>query len=216
MLEDFFLIHKLHTTQSQRFKYIFEFVFDLFEYIYNKHGIVISYYSEWHFCRHIAHLQQQCHNSKCVIFLERLLKVLKCYNFLWVQRRHNCSPVASFANCVMSLYLLKVNLQAFLSIPITQKYQILSCDTLVANERCVYFRLTCCWFYCYAVCACLLYLAAVNQWHLATYALYGIYFMCIYTEQIQFIFKSKVTLGDLNVIRKGKHGDTAVHAWNSN
>jgi len=40
-------------------------------------------------------------------FQERLLKVLKCYNFLWVQRRHNCSPAASFANCVMTLYLLK-------------------------------------------------------------------------------------------------------------
>jgi len=32
------------------------------------------------------------------------------------------------------LYLLKVHLQTFLSIPITQKCQILSCDTLVANE----------------------------------------------------------------------------------
>jgi len=83
----------------------------------------------------IAHLRQQCHNSKFVIFQERLWKVLKCYNFLWVQRRHNCSPAASFANCVMTLYLLKVHLQTFLSTPITQKWQILSCDTLVANER---------------------------------------------------------------------------------
>jgi len=81
-------------------------------------------------------LQQQCHNSKCVIFQERLLKVLKCYNFLRVRRRHNCSPAASFANCVMTLYLFKLRLQTFLSIPITQKCQILSCDTLVANERC--------------------------------------------------------------------------------
>jgi hypothetical protein len=31
---------------------------------------------------HIAHLPQQCHNSKCVIFQDRLLKILKCYNFL--------------------------------------------------------------------------------------------------------------------------------------
>jgi hypothetical protein len=31
---------------------------------------------------HIAHLLQQCHNSKFVIFLEKSLKVLKCYNFL--------------------------------------------------------------------------------------------------------------------------------------
>jgi hypothetical protein len=35
----------------------------------------------------------------------------------------------------MTLYLLKVHLQTFLSIPITQKFLILSCDTLVANER---------------------------------------------------------------------------------
>ena len=82
-----------------------------------------------------AHLRQQCHNSKFVIFQEKRLKVLKCYSFLWVQRRHNCSPAASFANCVITLYLLKVHLQTFLSIPVTKKCQILSCDILVANER---------------------------------------------------------------------------------
>ena len=87
---------------------------------------------------HIAHLRQQCYNSKSVIFQEKCLKVLKCCNFLWMQRRHNCSPAASFANCVMTLYLLTVHLQTFLSIPITQKCQILSCDTFVANERYVY------------------------------------------------------------------------------
>jgi len=63
------------------------------------------------------------------------LKNLKCYNFLWVQRRHNCSPAANFTNCFMTLYLVKVHLQTFLSILKTQKYQILSCDILVANER---------------------------------------------------------------------------------
>ena len=68
-------------------------------------------------------------------FQEKCLKVLKCYNFLWVRRRHNCSPATSFANCVMALYLLKDHLQTFLPIPITQKCQILSCDTLVPNER---------------------------------------------------------------------------------
>jgi len=35
----------------------------------------------------------------------------------------------------MTLYLLKVHLQMFLSITITQKCQILSCDTLVAYAR---------------------------------------------------------------------------------
>ena len=52
-----------------------------------------------------------------------------------MQQRHNCSPAASFEKCVMTLYLLKAHLQTFLSIPITQKCQILSCDTLVANGR---------------------------------------------------------------------------------
>ena len=68
-------------------------------------------------------------------FQEIFLKVLKCYVFLWMQRRHNCHPAATFANCVMTLHLLKVHPQTFLSIPITQKCQILSCDNLVANER---------------------------------------------------------------------------------
>jgi len=76
-----------------------------------------------------------CHNSvttQNLWFFQ--VKVLKCYNFLWVQRQHNCSPAASLANCLMTLYLIKVHLQVFLSIPITQKCQISSCDTLVANE----------------------------------------------------------------------------------
>ena len=83
---------------------------------------------------HIAHLRLECPNSKSVIFQEKLLKILKCYNFLWLQRRHTCSPAASSANCVMTLYLLKVHPQTFLSTQITQNWQILSCDTLVANE----------------------------------------------------------------------------------
>jgi hypothetical protein len=82
---------------------------------------------------HIAHLPQQSHTSKFVIFRDKRLKVWKCYNFLRVQRRQNCSPAANFANCDMTVCLLKVHLQTFLSIPITQKCQILSCDTLVAT-----------------------------------------------------------------------------------
>jgi hypothetical protein len=31
-----------------------------------------------------------------VIFQENRLNVLKCCNFLWVERRHKCSPAASF------------------------------------------------------------------------------------------------------------------------
>ena len=85
--------------------------------------------------RDIAHLWQQCHNSKFVIFHEKVLKVLKCYNFLWVQRRHNYPPAATFVNCIMTLYLLKLHVQTFLSILINKEYQILNCDTLVANQR---------------------------------------------------------------------------------
>jgi hypothetical protein len=33
-------------------------------------------------CWHIAYLRQQYHSSKCVIFEDKLLKILKCYNFL--------------------------------------------------------------------------------------------------------------------------------------
>ena len=32
--------------------------------------------------KYIAHLRQECHNSKFVIVQEKRLKVLKCYNFL--------------------------------------------------------------------------------------------------------------------------------------
>jgi hypothetical protein len=46
-----------------------------------------------------------------------------------------------FCKLRLTLYLLKVHLQTFLSLPITQKCQILSCDTLVANERFVVIKL---------------------------------------------------------------------------
>ena len=92
------------------------------------------------YVQHIAPLEEQRHNSKSVIFQEKLLKVLKCYNFLWVQRRHNCSPAASFANCVMTLYLLKLHLQTFLSTPVTQKCRISSCDSILLGAQ--YVRVT--------------------------------------------------------------------------
>ena len=56
------------------------------------------------------------------IFHGKSLKILKCYNFLWLQRRHNCSPAASFANSVMELCLLKVHLKRFFL------YQLLKSD----------------------------------------------------------------------------------------
>ena len=52
-----------------------------------------------------------------------------------MQRRHNCSLASSCAYCVMTLYLLKVHLQTFLSIPITQKCQISRCDSILLGVR---------------------------------------------------------------------------------
>ena len=86
-------------------------------------------------CYYFAHLRQQCHNSKSVIFQEKLLKILKFYNILWLQRWHNCSPAASSANCVMTLYLLKMHLQMFLSISRIQKCQILNCEWAISVKR---------------------------------------------------------------------------------
>jgi len=76
-----------------------------------KKAITLSH-SLYNYLLYFAHLRQQCQNSKSVIFQERILKVLKCYNFLRVQR-HTCPPAVHFANCVMTLYLLKVHLQCF-------------------------------------------------------------------------------------------------------
>jgi hypothetical protein len=41
----------------------------------------------------------------------------------------------AWARHAMCESALKVHLQTFLSVPVTQKCQILSCDTLVANKR---------------------------------------------------------------------------------
>ena len=117
----------LTRTHTNTYTYIYTYINT------GVHKHAHTYRRTWRYMLLIC--DKECHNSKFVIFQEKRLKALKCYNFLWVQRRHNCSPAASFANCVMTLYLLKVHLQTFLSIPITQKYQILSCYTLVANER---------------------------------------------------------------------------------
>ena len=80
------------------------------------------------FCIWLYKISLICANTVATqnlwFFQEKRLEVLKCYNFLSVQQRHNCSPAASFANSVMTLYLLKVHLQTFLSVPITQKCQI--------------------------------------------------------------------------------------------
>ena len=88
------------------------------------------------YSNYMTHLRQQFYNKKFVIFPEELFKGFEMLYFSTsATMTHNCSPAASFANCVMTLYPLKVHLQTFLCIPITQKCQILICDTPVANER---------------------------------------------------------------------------------
>jgi len=89
------------------------------------------------------------------------VKILKCYNSLCVQRRHNCPPAASCTNCVIKLYLLKAHLQTILSIPVTQKFQILICDTLASNERYISLINFFCTFCPYV-----------------TYSVYVLYFFC--------------------------------------
>jgi len=75
----------------------------------NKWCFVRDYCSVYHrsCTHHIAHLRQECRNSKYVTFQEKLLKVLKCSHFIWLERQHDCSSAVSFANCVMTLYLFK-------------------------------------------------------------------------------------------------------------
>jgi hypothetical protein len=60
-----------------------------------------------HMQPYIADSPQQCHSSKCVIFQERLLKVLKCYNFLSA----TTTQLLSSGELCKLLYLLKVHLQ---------------------------------------------------------------------------------------------------------
>ena len=58
-------------------------------------------------CTQFAHLRQQCHNSKFVIFQEKRLKVLRCYNFLssgeFCKLRYDILPVKS-ASANVSFY----------------------------------------------------------------------------------------------------------------
>ena len=124
-------------------------------------------------CVHISFIcDDSVQNSNFVIFQEKRLKVLKCYNFLWVQRRLNCSPATSFANCVMTLYPLKVHLQTFLSIPVTQKCQTLSCDTRRKWAICLYIRVCMCIHVC-------LYLYMYVTMHTWVY-MYMRVRMCVY------------------------------------
>ena len=66
--------------------------------------------SAWSMLRtHISHLRQRCHNSKFVIFQEKCLKVLKCYNFC--ERNDDTTALQRrVLQTVMTLYLLKVHL----------------------------------------------------------------------------------------------------------
>jgi len=72
-------------------------------------------------CIVISLIRDDSVTTQNVWFFRRDLKILECKNFLWVRRRPDCSPAASFTNCVMTLRLLKVHPQTCLSIPITQK-----------------------------------------------------------------------------------------------
>jgi hypothetical protein len=87
------------------------------------------------FKAYIAHLRQECHNSKLVIIRRNFSRFWSAIIFYECNEDTTALQRRVFANCVMTLYLLKVHLQTFLSIPIPQKCQILNCDIIVANER---------------------------------------------------------------------------------
>jgi hypothetical protein len=82
---------------------------------HNYNGVTTTTVSQLQQCHNYKCHNYKCHNSKLVIFREKRLKFLKCYTFLWVQRRHNCSPAASFANCVMTLYLSSTNVSFYIN-----------------------------------------------------------------------------------------------------
>ena len=80
------------------------------------------------------YIAQQCHNSKRVIFQAdfkgfEVLKSSECNDDTNALQRRILQTALLHYTCV------KVQLQTSLSMPVTQKCQILSCDTIVANER---------------------------------------------------------------------------------
>ena len=110
------------------------------QHCHNNSGTTKLSQQQWHNNSGTTKLSQQhCHNNSGTTKLSQQQCRNKCHNnsgtttvsrlkmcdfsgeyfkgFLWVQPRHNCSPVASFANYVMTVHLIKVHLQTFLSIP---------------------------------------------------------------------------------------------------
>jgi hypothetical protein len=52
------------------------------QYLTARSTTYVALYPLKNIIRYIAHLRQQCHNPKFVIFQEKRLNVLKCYHFL--------------------------------------------------------------------------------------------------------------------------------------
>ena len=89
----------------------------------------------------VTTVSQQCHYSVTTVsqlkmcdFSGETFKGFEVLYFFMSETTTQLLSSVEFANCVMILNLLKVHLQTFLSKPITQKCQILICDTLVANQ----------------------------------------------------------------------------------
>ena len=85
---------------------------------------------------YIAHLRQQCHNSKLVIFSWETFKYIELlYFYISATTTQLLSSGEFYKLRYETIPVKKEHLQTFLSIPITKKCQILNCDILVANER---------------------------------------------------------------------------------
>ena len=80
-------------------------------------------------------MRQECHNSKFAIFQEKFLKLLKCYNFFVSATTTQLLSSGEFCKMCYDTIPVKSASETILSIPVTQKCQILSSDTLVANGR---------------------------------------------------------------------------------
>ena len=127
MMMIFILLQFLAINVSSNISTLWYTIWDTYKFlrvstpIYHHQGGIVTKVNK-PTCLWIAHLPQQNHNSECVFFFREdfwrfwsAIIFYECkYDTAALRRR-------VFANCVMTLCLLKVHPQTFLSIPITQK-----------------------------------------------------------------------------------------------
>jgi len=106
---------------------------------YFKHGIYSPFFflsSKWSLF-HNSNVFGSCIINILYTGCAKIKKIIPAPKVKWCECDEDTTALQRrvFANCDVTLYLFKAHLQTFVSVPITQKCQILSGDTLVANER---------------------------------------------------------------------------------